>query len=82
VPEGVRCNNDWKCLRIEGPIDFSSVGILASIAEPLAKAQLSIFVICSFDTDYILVKKRDLGKAARVLSSAGHRIRALVLTTP
>ena len=82
VPEGTRCNTDWKCFRIEGPIEFSAVGVLASFVEPLAKANVSVFVICTFETDYLMVKKKDVGRAARGLSSAGHRIRELVITTP
>ena len=50
------------------------VGILAAIADPLAAAGLSIFAISTFETDYVLVKARDLEAAVKVLRQAGHQI--------
>ena len=81
MPEGIQCEGNWKCLKIRGPIDFSAVGVLTSIVEPLAKAGLGIFAISSFDTDHILVRKRDVERAVRVLSDAGHRIQESAMTT-
>lgn len=51
------------------------MGILLSIADPLAKAGLSIFAISTYDTDYVLVKARDLPAALTALREAGHQIR-------
>jgi uncharacterized protein len=59
---------------VRGPLDFSLVGILASIAAPLAEAGISIFSISTFDTDYILVKEKTLEKAQAVLEEAGHQV--------
>jgi hypothetical protein len=50
------------------------VGILASLVVPLAYALLSVFVVSTFDTDYLLVKEQDLGAAADVLRRHGHSI--------
>jgi hypothetical protein len=75
VPEAVSCERDWRCFRVEGTLDFSLTGILASLATPLAEAKISIFVISTFDTDYLLVKAEQLQSAIEVLSAAGHRIR-------
>jgi uncharacterized protein len=52
------------------------VGILLSIAEPLARAGLSIFAISTYDTDYVLVKAHDLPAAVKVLRAAGHDVRS------
>jgi uncharacterized protein len=65
---------EWRCLKVQGPLDFSLVGILASLAEPLAKAGVPIFVISTFDTDYILVKADNLERAIEALRSAGHTV--------
>lgn len=62
---------DWKAIRLEGKLDFSLTGILASIATPLAKSEISIFAVSSFDTDYILVKKEQLSQAKLALEKAG-----------
>jgi hypothetical protein len=41
----VTAENNWRMLKVEGPLDFSLTGILASIVGPLAEAKISIFAI-------------------------------------
>ena len=72
VPDGIRCERDWRCLRVSGVLDFSLVGILASLTVPLAAAGVSVFAISTFDTDYLLVKEKDLAAALDALRKAGH----------
>jgi uncharacterized protein len=74
VPPGVRCERDYRALRVRGPLPLDLIGILAAIADPLAAAGLSIFALSTFDTDYVLVKSRDLEAAVAALERAGHRI--------
>jgi hypothetical protein len=76
VPADVRCERDYRALRVRGTLPPDLVGILLSIADPLAKAGLSIFAISTYDTDYVLVKARDLPAALEVLRAAGHDVRA------
>ena len=76
VPADVRCERDYRALRVRGTLPPDLVGILLSIAEPLAKAGLSIFAISTYDTDYVLVKARDLPAALEALRAAGHDVRA------
>ncbi len=66
--------DDWKCLKVAGPLDFGLTGILASISTPLAQAGISIFAISTFDTDYILVKDNKFEAAKDVLKSTGFEI--------
>jgi uncharacterized protein len=73
-PEMRQVESGWSALKVRGPLDFSLVGILASIAAPLAEAGISIFSISTFDTDYILVKEITLEKAQAVLEEAGHQV--------
>jgi GNAT superfamily N-acetyltransferase len=75
VPEGVRCERGWRCLRVAGVLPFSAVGVLASLAAPLAEAGISLFAVSTFDTDYLLVKAGDLARACETLRNAGHSIR-------
>ena len=56
VPEGIRCERDWRCLKLAGPIPFTTVGVLVSLVQPLADAGISVFASSTFDTDYLLVK--------------------------
>jgi hypothetical protein len=65
---------EWRCLKVEGPLDFSLVGILASLAEPLARAGIPIFAISTFNTDHILVKSDSVDAAIATLESSGHII--------
>jgi hypothetical protein len=74
VPEEVRCEGGWHCLRVAGAMDFSQVGVLASLVGPLAEAGISVFAISTFDTDYLLVKQADLETTMAVLRQAGHSI--------
>lgn len=74
VPLGPRTEGPFKALKIKGTMDFALTGILAAIADPLAAAQISIFSISTFDTDYVLVRESDLGKALESLRQAGHQI--------
>jgi uncharacterized protein len=75
VPAGVRAEGAWRALKIAGPIPLSAVGILASVAEPLARARINLFAISTFDTDYILVASDRLDDARRALSAADHIVR-------
>ena len=74
VPSDIQCEREYRALRVKGPLSLDLIGILASIAEPLAEAGLSIFAISTFDTDYVLVKARDLDAAVTTLEHAGHQV--------
>jgi hypothetical protein len=56
---------------VQGPLEFSLVGVLASIALPLARAGISIFALSTYDTDYIMVKEETLDRTVSALSQAG-----------
>ena len=75
VPGDARSQKGWRYFSLAGPIAFTETGIVASIAVPLADAGVGIFVISTFDTDYVLVPGSRLADAVRALESAGHRIR-------
>jgi uncharacterized protein len=70
VPASIRSEKGWIALKVKGPLDFSSTGVLASLANPLAEAGISIFAISTFDTDYILVKKENLERAEEILGNS------------
>jgi len=61
----------WRAIQVEGPLDFSLTGILASLAAPLAQAGISIFAISTYDTDLILVRDAALPSAVAILQAAG-----------
>lgn len=71
---GVEVFKPWKCLKVVGPLDFSLVGILSEISAFLASANVSIFAVSTFNTDYILVKSEMLDIAIEVLKKNGINI--------
>ncbi len=71
VPEGVRAETGFRALEVLGPLEFSAVGILASLATPLAEAGIPILAVSTFDTDVVLVREGDLEPAIAALGRAG-----------
>ena len=74
VPDGVKCESDWRCFKIEGPLDFALTGILVSVAAPLANVGISIFAISTYNTDYLMVRRDSLDRAIAALERAGHHV--------
>jgi len=74
VPDDVRTERDWRCLMVQGPLDFSLTGVLSALLAPLAGAGVSIFALSTFDTDYLLIRAAQLDPAVETLSAAGHRV--------
>ena len=72
VPDGVVADHGWRCIKLQGPFAFDQVGILASMANPLAARGIGIFAVSTFDTDYILIKEAHLQSAISALRDAGH----------
>jgi hypothetical protein len=74
VPSGVCAEPGWRCLRVRGPLGFGMTGVLASLAGPLASSGVSIFVVSTYDTDYLMVQERDLDRGVDALERAGHTV--------
>lgn len=68
-------NDDWICIKVAGPLDFNLTGILAKISCVLADAQISIFALSTYDTDYILVKSEKAKAATAALEEAGYKFK-------
>ena len=73
VPHDVRAERGWRILKVHGPIPFETTGVAAALISPLADAGISVFLISTFDTDYLLVKEAGFADALRVLRDAGHQ---------
>jgi hypothetical protein len=69
---GSRVDAGWSCLKVSGPLDLGLSGVLAGLAAALASAGISIFAVSTYDTDYILVKSRDLPRAVETLADSGY----------
>ena len=75
VPAGVAHEGGWRALKLEGPFDFGLVGVLASVAGPLAESEIGILAIATYDTDYVLVPESQLDLAMSTLRERGHEVR-------
>jgi hypothetical protein len=74
VPRDASAERGWCALEIAGPLDFSLTGVVASLVAPLADAEVPVFVISTFDTDYLLVREPDLARTVEALQDAGHSV--------
>ena len=74
VPPGTVAATGWRCLKLEGPFDFSVTGLVASFSAALADAGISLMVVCTYDTDYLLVQGPDLDRTLAALEAGGYRI--------
>lgn len=74
VPTYVQAEKDWVLLSVRGPLDFTLVGILASLLAPLKDAGVSVFAMSTYDTDFLLVKHEKLESAVVALEAAGHKV--------
>ena len=75
VPPDTQAEGGWRALKVPGPIPFGEIGVLESIAGPLARAGISIFAVSTYDTDYVLVKAEHVEQALEALESPPRRRR-------
>lgn len=76
APAAAETENDWRALEVAGPLDFSMIGVMASLTAPLADVEVSVFVVSTYDTDYVLVHAAALERAVGALRAAGHHVEA------
>lgn len=73
VPENTTKREDnWRAFRIEGILDFYLLGIIADISKILAENKIGIFVVSTYNTDYILVKEENFKNAISCLKLNGY----------
>lgn len=75
APEAGRCERGFRLIKVQGPLDFSLVGIIAGLSGTLADAGVSIFAFSTYDTDYVMVKQVDLERGVAALRKAGYEIK-------
>lgn len=71
VPVGTKAERGFVAFEVPGPLDFSEMGILASLTSALAATQVSCFAISTFDTDLVLVRSPDVTRAVSAWRGAG-----------
>jgi hypothetical protein len=74
MPDGLDCSRGWRALRVVGTLDLALTGVLARLLAPLAAAEVPVFAVSSFDTDYVLVPETRLREACEALAGAGYAV--------
>src|SRR5262245_29034712 len=74
VPSDVRAERGYRVLAVRGPLDLKLTGVLAGLTAPLAAADISVFVIATYDTDHLLVRDQDVDRTVAVLRNEGHEV--------
>ncbi len=74
VPATVQQERDKVMFGIDGVVPMTTVGLLAKLCSALAAASVPVFVISTFDTDYLLVGAAHFDAAAATLRRLGHRV--------
>jgi hypothetical protein len=74
VPAAVQAQRGYRALTVRGPLDFSLVGIAAALTGVLAEASISLFMLSTYDTDYLFVRDADLDRTVATLRAAGHAV--------
>lgn len=74
VPADASAERGWCAFEVAGPLDFSLTGVVSSLVGPLADEGVPLFVVSTFETDYLLVREHDLQRSVETLTSAGHSV--------
>lgn len=70
-------SDDWRCLKINGTLDFYLSGILHKAICPFAENNISILVQSSYDTDFIFIQSKNLELAMDSCKNSGIRVEML-----
>ena len=89
VPKKARHHKPYTAFAVvpeDGSADFDLssgvTGVLVSLLAPLAEAGVSVFVLSTFDTDWVLVPKNDADRAEDAWRRSGHEVVPAVPATP
>jgi hypothetical protein len=70
-PSTVKVERGFRAFKLEGPVPFTTVGVISALTKPLADAGIGVFVLSTYDTDYLLVKAAAVARASKLLGLAG-----------
>lgn len=82
VPKKTVHEKPFIAFQVEGPLDFGLTGILHGLLTPLAEAEIPVFTVSTYDTDWLLVPQKDAEKAAEAWRRSGHTVAPAVPAKP
>ena len=74
VPRKALHQRPFTAFEVQGPLDFGLTGVLVELLTPLAEAEISVFTLSTYDTDWILISGADVERAVEVWQQAGHEV--------
>lgn len=72
VPAKVPHQKPFTAFRVDGTLEFTATGVLVALLAPLADADISVFTLSTFDTDWILVPAGAADDAEEAWRRTGH----------
>ena len=76
VPPGaIELEPGWKALKVSGVLDFGMISVISKISNILAESGISIFVISTYNTDYVLMKAEVFDRGVRALGQHGYVVK-------
>jgi len=82
VPKKVRHEGPFTAFAVEGPLDFALTGVLHTLLGPLAEAEISVFTVSTYPTDWILVPTGKAAAAAEEWRRRGHTVTPAPVAAP
>jgi uncharacterized protein len=67
----LKAEKGWKGFKVAGTLDFSLIGIINELTKPLKENGISVFVLSTFNTDYLFVKETAFQQAIEIFSKTG-----------
>jgi hypothetical protein len=73
----IQMDTNWKLITFDIVLPLQTIGFLAKVTTVLADECISVFVLSTYSTDHILVKKQDLHKTLRKLETLGLSVKKM-----
>jgi len=74
IPRKVKREGPFTAYQVEGPLDFALTGVLSALLVPLAQAEVSVFTLATYDTDWILVRQPQESATEEAWRRSGHTV--------
>ena len=65
--------DNWSIFRFDSSLDFSLIGVLDGVIKPLSEKNISVFVLSTFDTDYVMFKTENKFKVISILENLEYK---------
>ncbi|TRM66035.1 ACT domain-containing protein, partial [Schizophyllum amplum] len=62
---------EWRVIKIAGPMEFDLVGVICSFTEALRTAKIGVYVVSTWNTDWVLIPAAKIEQAETALRVDG-----------